>query len=138
MTRPTLEDLTAPPSASVGASSRQGIDAIADALLERFRHEEQAAPAVDSAALTAEAEDAWVEEVVSSGADRRAFIESCTPSLFNAEGKRDRAVEIRERLRHPPPSLQQNAAVVVERGLVGIGIERPPEIRHGLLERSHL
>lgn len=58
MTRPTLEDLTAPPSASVGASSRQGIDAIADALLERFRHEEQAAPAVDSAALTAEAEDA--------------------------------------------------------------------------------
>jgi cyclohexanone monooxygenase len=41
---------------------------------------------------TQEAEDAWVEEVVSSGADRRAFIESCTPSLFNAEGKRERSV----------------------------------------------
>jgi len=45
---------------------------------------------------TQEAEDAWVEEVVSSGADRRAFIESCTPSLFNQEGKRDRAVELND------------------------------------------
>jgi cyclohexanone monooxygenase len=45
---------------------------------------------------TQQAEDEWVEEVVSSGADRRAFIESCTPSLFNAEGKRDRSVELND------------------------------------------
>ncbi len=45
---------------------------------------------------TQEAEDAWVEEVVSSGAERRAFIESCTPSLFNQEGKRDQAVELND------------------------------------------
>ncbi len=45
---------------------------------------------------TQEAEDAWVEEVVSSGGDRRAFIESCTPSVFNAEGKRERSVELND------------------------------------------
>jgi cyclohexanone monooxygenase len=43
---------------------------------------------------TREAEDAWVEEIVASGASRRAFLESCTPSLFNYEGRRPRFAEL--------------------------------------------
>ena len=36
---------------------------------------------------TSEAEDAWVETIVRSGASRRKFIESCTPGYYNNEGR---------------------------------------------------
>jgi cyclohexanone monooxygenase len=45
---------------------------------------------------TQEAEDEWVQEVLSSGAARRQFLESCTPSVFNQEGKRERALELND------------------------------------------
>jgi cyclohexanone monooxygenase len=45
---------------------------------------------------TQEAENEWVQEVLSSGAARRQFLESCTPSVFNQEGKRERALELND------------------------------------------
>jgi cyclohexanone monooxygenase len=43
---------------------------------------------------TREAEDAWVAEIVASSASRRAFQETCTPSVFNYEGRRPRFAEL--------------------------------------------
>jgi cyclohexanone monooxygenase len=43
---------------------------------------------------TREAEDGWVEEIVRSGAQRAAFLEACTPSVFNYEGRRPRYAEL--------------------------------------------
>jgi cyclohexanone monooxygenase len=42
------------------------------------------------------AEDQWVSEVLAGTAPRRAFLESCTPSYFNYEGKRQKALESNE------------------------------------------
>jgi len=43
---------------------------------------------------TQAAEDAWVEEIVASSAARRAFVETCTPSVFNYEGRRPRFADL--------------------------------------------
>jgi cyclohexanone monooxygenase len=45
---------------------------------------------------TQEAENEWVQEVLSSGEARRQFLESCTPSVFNQEGRRERALELND------------------------------------------
>jgi len=45
---------------------------------------------------TQEAENEWVQEVVSSGEARRQFLDSCTPSVFNQEGKRERSLELND------------------------------------------
>jgi cation diffusion facilitator CzcD-associated flavoprotein CzcO len=45
---------------------------------------------------TQEAEDAWVNEVLKSAGDRRAFLEACTPGYYNFEGKRSKAVELND------------------------------------------
>jgi cyclohexanone monooxygenase len=36
---------------------------------------------------TEAAEEAWVNEIIAGAGMRRAFLESCTPSYFNYEGK---------------------------------------------------
>lgn len=36
---------------------------------------------------TQEAEDRWVEEIIAQRGPRRAFLESCTPSYYNQEGR---------------------------------------------------
>ncbi len=36
---------------------------------------------------TQEAEDKWVEEIIAQRGPRRAFLESCTPSYYNQEGR---------------------------------------------------
>ena len=45
---------------------------------------------------TAEAESEWVDAIVASAPMRRAFLDSCTPSYYNYEGKRERAFEQNE------------------------------------------
>jgi cation diffusion facilitator CzcD-associated flavoprotein CzcO len=45
---------------------------------------------------TQEAENEWVQEVLSSGEPRRQFLETCTPSVFNQEGKRERSLELND------------------------------------------
>ena len=45
---------------------------------------------------TKAAEDAWVDEIVAGAGLRRAFLESCTPSYFNYEGKRQASLESNE------------------------------------------
>jgi cyclohexanone monooxygenase len=45
---------------------------------------------------TQEAENEWVQEVLSSGEARRQFLENCTPSVFNQEGRRERALELND------------------------------------------
>jgi cyclohexanone monooxygenase len=45
---------------------------------------------------TAEAEKAWVDNIVANTPTRRAFLDSCTPSYYNYEGKRERAFEQNE------------------------------------------
>jgi cyclohexanone monooxygenase len=45
---------------------------------------------------TRAAEDAWVEEIIAGAGPRRAFLESCTPSYFNYEGKRKQTLESNE------------------------------------------
>jgi len=42
---------------------------------------------VDRVEVTSEAEDAWVEEIISSARDTAAFQESCTPGYYNNEGQ---------------------------------------------------
>jgi len=37
-----------------------------------------------------------VQEVLSSGEARRQFLEACTPSVFNQEGKRERSLELND------------------------------------------
>jgi len=41
----------------------------------------------DRVEVTEEAEDAWVEEIISSARDTAAFQESCTPGYYNNEGQ---------------------------------------------------
>ena len=43
-----------------------------------------------------EAQDRWVDRIVTKAAGRRAFMESCTPSYFNYEGKRPKANQLNE------------------------------------------
>lgn len=43
---------------------------------------------------TAEAEQAWVDECIDLSADRLAFLEKCTPSYYNFEGRRPREAEL--------------------------------------------
>jgi cyclohexanone monooxygenase len=43
---------------------------------------------------TAEAESAWVDEILAATANRRVFLETCTPSVFNYEGRRPRFAEL--------------------------------------------
>ena len=45
---------------------------------------------------TQAAEDEWVGEVLAGVAPRRAFLDSCTPSYFNYEGKRQKAYDSNE------------------------------------------
>jgi cyclohexanone monooxygenase len=45
---------------------------------------------------TQEAENEWVEEVLSCGVERRQFLEACTPSVFNQEGKRERSLALND------------------------------------------
>jgi cyclohexanone monooxygenase len=45
---------------------------------------------------TREAEDNWVEEVLSLATARRAFFEACTPGYYNFEGKRGRAQQLND------------------------------------------
>jgi cyclohexanone monooxygenase len=45
---------------------------------------------------TAEAEEAWVQEVLSLAAARRPFAESCTPGYLNFEGKRRKSQELND------------------------------------------
>ena len=52
--------------------------------------------AVGTVEPTQAAENAWVDEIVAGTALRRAFLESCTPSYFNYEGKRDKAYDSNE------------------------------------------
>ncbi len=42
------------------------------------------------------AEDAWVGEILAGAPARRAFLDSCTPSYFNYEGQRQKALESNE------------------------------------------
>jgi cyclohexanone monooxygenase len=51
---------------------------------------------IETVQPTQQAEDAWVDEIVSSGDDRRAFLQACTPSVFNHEGKRSRSTELND------------------------------------------
>lgn len=45
---------------------------------------------------TAEAETEWVNGIVAAAPTRRAFLDSCTPSYYNYEGKREAAFEQNE------------------------------------------
>lgn len=45
---------------------------------------------------TEQAEEAWVDAVLSLTEQRRMWLQSCTPSYFNYEGKRGRAVELND------------------------------------------
>jgi cyclohexanone monooxygenase len=42
---------------------------------------------IDTIEATQEAEDRWVDEIIAKRGPRRAFLESCTPSYYNQEGK---------------------------------------------------
>ena len=45
---------------------------------------------------TVEAEKAWVDAIVANAPTRRKFLDGCTPSYYNYEGKRERAFEQNE------------------------------------------
>jgi cyclohexanone monooxygenase len=49
---------------------------------------------ISSIEPTAEAEAAWVGDILANSGARRAFYDSCTPSYTNAEGRRDRAFDL--------------------------------------------
>ena len=51
---------------------------------------------IETVEATAEAEKAWVDAVVANAPARRVFLDSCTPSYYNYEGKRERAFEQNE------------------------------------------
>ena len=51
---------------------------------------------IDRIEPTAEAEEAWVQEVLSLAAARRPFAESCTPGYLNFEGKRRKSQELND------------------------------------------
>ena len=45
---------------------------------------------------TAQAQDAWVDEIMAGAEGRRAFNDACTPSYYNYEGKRDDSFQLFE------------------------------------------
>jgi cyclohexanone monooxygenase len=45
---------------------------------------------------TQQAEDAWVQEIVTGAKGRRAFLEACTPGYYNYEGRRERYAELND------------------------------------------
>jgi cyclohexanone monooxygenase len=45
---------------------------------------------------TEQAENDWVETIVSGAKGRRAFLEACTPGYYNYEGKRERAAALND------------------------------------------
>ena len=51
--------------------------------------EELGARGATTVEVSQEAEDAWVQEIVDSARDMRAFQESCTPGYYNNEGNLD-------------------------------------------------
>lgn len=51
---------------------------------------------------TAQAEEAWIQEVLQVGQARRAFLATCTPGYYNFEGKRSHAVELNDFYCGPP------------------------------------
>ena len=51
---------------------------------------------IETVEATAEAEKAWVDAIVANTPTRRVFLDSCTPSYYNYEGKRERAFEQNE------------------------------------------
>ena len=51
---------------------------------------------IETVEATAEAETAWVDAIVASAPKRRAFLDACTPSYYNYEGRRERAFEQNE------------------------------------------
>jgi cation diffusion facilitator CzcD-associated flavoprotein CzcO len=54
------------------------------------------ADGIDRIQPTAEAEEAWVQEVLTLAAARRPFFESCTPGYSNFEGKRRKSQELND------------------------------------------
>lgn len=50
----------------------------------------------DEVEPSVEAQDAWVDRIVTNAAKRRVFMDSCTPSYFNYEGKRKKTTELNE------------------------------------------
>ncbi len=54
------------------------------------------AEGIASAEPTQAAEDAWVDTIVAGAGPRRAFLESCTPSYFNYEGRKQERLELNE------------------------------------------
>ena len=51
---------------------------------------------IETVEASAEAEKAWVDAIVANTPTRRTFLDSCTPSYYNYEGKRERAFEQNE------------------------------------------
>ena len=45
---------------------------------------------------TQEAEDSWVDEIITGSGPRRAFLESCTPGYYNYEGQRKESLALQE------------------------------------------
>jgi cyclohexanone monooxygenase len=45
---------------------------------------------------TVEAEDGWVDEIITHARKRRDFLESCTPGYYNHEGRRDPSIELND------------------------------------------
>ncbi len=60
------------------------------------------AEGIDRIEPTAEAEEAWVQEVLSLAVGRRPFFESCTPGYSNFEGKRRKSQELNDFYYGPP------------------------------------
>jgi cyclohexanone monooxygenase len=54
------------------------------------------ATSVTSVEPSEAAENEWVDKVIALGGPRRAFLESCTPSYFNYEGKAQATLELNE------------------------------------------
>jgi cyclohexanone monooxygenase len=51
---------------------------------------------IETVEASAESEKAWVDAIVANAPTRRVFLDSCTPSYYNYEGKRERAFEQNE------------------------------------------
>jgi cyclohexanone monooxygenase len=51
---------------------------------------------IETVEATAQAEKAWVDAIVANAPTRRTFLDACTPSYYNYEGKRERAFEQNE------------------------------------------
>jgi cyclohexanone monooxygenase len=69
---------------------------IAEAQVEHFayviaRCRERGIAAIEP---SAETENAWVEEILAASDARKVFLETCTPGLFNYEGRRPGFAEL--------------------------------------------